>query len=152
MCDEAVDICGILFDCVIDQYITQEMCDKVPPKRRFMLTYCHDGYKSPEICDKAVESYLQTLKSVPDWFITSKTFKKLDNVVFSNDEIILGDIDSIVITLLFFSNEIGFNSVNFNNVNLDEDNFDNFDPEIINNVIVIVCCNRYKQQKMCKKR
>ena len=152
MCDEAVDICGILFDCVIDQYITQEMCDKVPPKKHFRLTYSHDGYKSPEICEKAVESYLQILKFVPDWFITSKTFKKLDNVVFSNDEIILGDIDSIVITLLFFSNEIGFNSVKFNNVNLDDDNFDNFGPEIINNVIVIVCCNRYKQHKMCKKR
>ena len=40
------------------------------------------------MCDKAVDSFPPTLKFVPDWFVTSKMIKKLDDAVFSNDDIV----------------------------------------------------------------
>ena len=45
------------------------------------------------MCDKAVDSYIQALKSVPDWFAASNMLKKRDGVVFSNDNIVFGDLD-----------------------------------------------------------
>lgn len=35
--------------------------------------------------DKVVDSYLLTLKSFPDWFVTSNIIEKVDRAVFSND-------------------------------------------------------------------
>ena len=35
MCDKAVDICPFVFNFVPDQYMTQEMCDKVVSKEPF---------------------------------------------------------------------------------------------------------------------
>ena len=59
-----------------------------------MLKYCVDRYKTQEMCDKAVDTYVQTLAFVPDWFVMSKIIDKIDNVVFSDDYIVFGDIDS----------------------------------------------------------
>ena len=59
-----------------------------------MLKYCVDRYKTQEMCDKAVDTCVQTLTFVPDWFVMSKIIDKLDNVVFSDDYIVFGDIDS----------------------------------------------------------
>ena len=59
-----------------------------------MLKYCVDRYKTQEMCDKAVDTYVQTLTFVPDWFVMSKIIDKIDNVVFSDDYIVFGDIDS----------------------------------------------------------
>ena len=42
------------------------MCDKVVSKKPFMLKYCLNRYKTPKMCDKAVDSYLLTLKFFPD--------------------------------------------------------------------------------------
>ena len=58
--------------------------------------------------------------------------EEIDNAVFSNDDIVFGDIDSDLVT--FFSNDIGRNTIKLNNINLDDDNFDDCDPETINNV------------------
>ena len=41
-----------------------------------MLEYCHDRYKTQEMCNKAVDNFLPALKFVPDWFVTSKIIKK----------------------------------------------------------------------------
>ena len=38
---------------------------------------------------KAIDIFLPKLKSVPDWFVTSKMIKKLDDALFANDDIIL---------------------------------------------------------------
>lgn len=70
------------------------------------------------------------LKFVSDCFVTSKMIEKFDNVVFSNNVIVFGDIVSD--TVRFFSNNIGLNSKNLNNINLDEVNFN--DHKIINHV------------------
>ena len=43
-CDNAVDTCPFLCDCVLEQYMTQEMCDKVVFKESYLLRYCPDKY------------------------------------------------------------------------------------------------------------
>ena len=45
--------------------------------------------------------------------------EKIDNFVFSNDDIILGDIDTEMVTL--FSNDISLNSIYLNNINIVDD-------------------------------
>ena len=109
MCDKAVDTCPLVFDFVSDLYKSQEICDKAVFKELFMLTYCLDIYKTQKISDKAVDAFLPTLNFVLDWYITSKMLEKLDNVVFSNDDIDLNYIDSDINT--FFSNDMGQNII-----------------------------------------
>ena len=50
--------------------------------------------------------------------------KKLANVVFSNDDVDLNDIDDIV---AFFSDSMGLVATDVNNINFDDDTFDEFD-------------------------
>ena len=109
MCDKAVDTCPLVFDFVSDLYKSQEICDKAVFKELFMMTYCLDIYKTQKISDKAVDAFLPTLNFVLDWYITSKMLEKLDNVVFSNDDIDLNYIDSDINT--FFSNDMGQNII-----------------------------------------
>lgn len=42
------------------------MSDKVVSNHRFMLKHL-DSYKTSEMCDKAVDACLPTLKLIPDW-------------------------------------------------------------------------------------
>ena len=102
------------------------------------------------MCNKAVDFYLLALNFLPDWYVTNKIIKKRDNTVFSNDDMIFGDIDSNIFT--FFSNDIGFNSINLNNDNLDDDNFDDCDPETINHDRLMAWHKRNKQYKARKKK
>ena len=53
-----------------------------------MLKYCLDKYKTPEIRDKTLDDFLPALKFVPNCFVTSKMIKKLDDALFSNDDIL----------------------------------------------------------------
>ena len=46
-----------------------------------MLKYCPDKYKSQELCKEAINACLPLLKFVPDWLVTNKGLKDLDNVV-----------------------------------------------------------------------
>ena len=46
------------------------MRDKFISKDSFMLKYCVDRCKTQEMCDKAVDAFLRTLKFVPDSFLT----------------------------------------------------------------------------------
>ena len=55
--------------------------------------------------------------------------ENLDNVVFSNDEIDLDDIDSDIVT--FFSDGMGLVTIDLNNISLDDCNFDEDDPETV---------------------
>ena len=93
MRDKAVNTWPLVFDSVLDRYITQELCDKVVSEDPFMQKYCPGRYKTREVCDKAVDSYLLALKFVPDWYVTSKTIKELDSAVFSNEYIAFGNLD-----------------------------------------------------------
>ena len=59
----------------------------------------------------------------------TKFLEKPDDVVISNDDIIIVNKDSDNVT--FFSNDIGLVNVDLNNVRLDDVSFDNDGPEII---------------------
>ena len=50
-----------------------------------MLKYCIDRYKTQEMCDKAVDDFLPTLKFVTDWFHTNKI--KLYSTLFGEEDI-----------------------------------------------------------------
>lgn len=80
------------------------------------------------------------LKFVLYWFSASEMIEKLHNYVFSNDDIVLGDIDTKMVTL--FDNDISLNSVFLNNINIVDDNFDDFDPKTINHIRFMACFNR----------
>ena len=86
------------------------------------------------MCKEAVNSCLSLLKFVPDWLVTNKVLKDLDNVVFFNDDIVFVNADSDV---TFFSDDM----------DLDDDNFDDDDPETIIHTRLMAGCNRYKQRK-----
>ena len=92
------------------------------------------------MCDKAVNVCLPALKFVSNWFVPNKMLKKSDNVIFSNDDMSLDDIDSNIVT--FFSDSIGLNTIDLNNVILDDDNFDGDNPETIIHVRLMACCNK----------
>ena len=64
MCVKGADTCSFVFDSVPDQYKTLEMNDKGAFKDPFMLQYCLDKYKTPETCDKALDTFLPTLEFV----------------------------------------------------------------------------------------
>ena len=89
-----------------------------------MLKYCLDRYKTQEICDKAVDNFLQALKLVTDWFVTSKIIKKLadDNILF---------LDENSGNVIFSSDKVGIVSVNLNIINTCDTNFYKYDLKII---------------------
>ena len=91
-----------------------------------MLKYCSDRYcsKIQKIYVKAINFYLLVLTFVSDWFVTRKMIEKLDNILFSNVDVVFGDV----------GNDTGLSSANLNIVNLDDDNFDDSNPKSINHV------------------
>ena len=54
------------------------MCEKALSKNQFMLKYCPYRHITQEMCVKAVDAYILTLKFVPDWFVKTKTLQNLD--------------------------------------------------------------------------
>ena len=59
---------------------------------------------------KLIDSYQLTLKFVPGWFVTNEMSEKLDNAVFSNEDVVFGNIDSNIVR--FFSNDKGLFGIN----------------------------------------
>ena len=53
------------------------MCDKAFSEEFFLVKCCLGRYKTQDMCDKVVDSFLTTLKFVPDCFVTNKMIKKL---------------------------------------------------------------------------
>ena len=94
--------------------------DKAFPENSFMLKYCLGKFKTQEMSDKAVDSFLLTLKFIPDWFFTSRIIKKLYNSLWTDDSTLLFDKDFGNVT--FWSGEVGVLIVILNNINLDEAN------------------------------
>ena len=119
------------------------MCDKVVSKEPFILKYCLDRCNTQKVCDKAVDDFLPTLKFVPDWFVKNKMLEKLDDVVFSNDDIVFVNADSDNVT--FLRDDMGL-------VSLVDVNFNDDDTETIIQVRLMAWCNRYKPHKACKKK
>ena len=149
MCYKAVTTCPFVFDSIPDRYKTQEMVNNVGSEDPYMLKYCLYKYKTQEMCDKAVNSYLLALNFVPDWFVTNKIIDKLYSAMFSNHQMVL-DLDPDFVTL--FSNIIGLDSLTLDSINLDDNSFEYCDPEIISNVRLVGLYHRFTQRKACKER
>ena len=148
MCVKAVYTCPFIFDSVPDWYKTQGMCDKAVSNDPFMVKYCVDRYKTQEMCNKAVNDFLPALKFIPDWFVTSKLSKSLDDALFSSDDILFFDEDCNSVTS--FGGEIGILSVDLDRINLDDVNFHEDDPETIIQDTPMAWPNRFKQDKLCQ--
>ena len=87
MCNKAVDTGPVCIFFLFLINISSKKCvtnlfPKILSKRsKFpkMLKYCLDRYKIQEMCDKATDAFLSTLKFAPDWFVTNKKIKNLDD-------------------------------------------------------------------------
>ena len=64
------------------------MCVKAVSEDLCIIKHCLDRYKTREMCDKAADDFLPTLKFVPDCFATSWMIKKLHNALFTDDDIL----------------------------------------------------------------
>ena len=93
------------------------MCDKAFSEDFFLLKCCLGRYKTQDMCDKVVDSFLTTLKFVPDCFVTNKMIKKLYNVLFTDDNILYFDKDSGNVT--FPSDDMSILIIDLNNINHD---------------------------------
>ena len=91
-----------------------------------MLKYGFGKYKSQEMRDKAVHSYVLTLGFAPDQFVKSKMLDKLDNSIFSNGDLFFHEVDPKIFTIL--SNDMSFNCIDLNN----DGNFDEEDTKTVN--------------------
>ena len=116
-----------VFDSIPDWYKTQEMCDRVVSEDPFLIVYCLDKckiqrmfdetvddflkvycpgkYKTQRMCDGAVDDSLAAVKLIPDWFVISKTIKKLYTALYADKNILYFDEDSG--NVVFSCNEMG---------------------------------------------
>ena len=62
MCDKAFNKRNFVFDSAPDQFKTKTMRDKIISDDPFKLKYCHDRYKTQQMCDEAVDDFLAALK------------------------------------------------------------------------------------------
>ena len=76
MCDKVVNTCPFVFDYVLDRYILKNCVIKLFSKYLLSLNIFMINIRL-KMCDKAFDSYLLALKSVPDLFVTSKMIEKL---------------------------------------------------------------------------
>ena len=61
------------------------MC-KVVFKGPFMIIYCLDRNQTQEMCDKAADAFLPTLKFVLNWFVMKKVLLLSQDIAFTYDE------------------------------------------------------------------
>ena len=82
------------------------------------------------MCKKAVDDFLQALKFVPNWTVTSKRIKKLLTALYADENILYFNEDSG--DIVFFGKEMCILGINLNDINFDDTNYDEDDPETIN--------------------
>ena len=70
------------------------MCDKIISEDPFAIRNVPDQYKTQQMCDEAVHACLAALEFVRDWFVTSKTIKKLFTALYADDNILYFNEDS----------------------------------------------------------
>ena len=99
-------------------------------KDPFKLVYCLDKHKTQKMCDEAVDDCLAALKIIPDWFVTSTIFQKLDNALHANDDTLFYDEDFDKVT--FIANQRHILVVDIDKNNLDNDN--NFDEDDLDTI------------------
>ena len=68
-----IKLLTLAFIYIPDRFETHEICDRVISEDPFSIVYCPDKCKTQSVCDEAVDDCLASLKSIPDWFVISKT-------------------------------------------------------------------------------
>ena len=94
------------------------MCNEAVNTSLSAIQLVSECYKTQEMCDKAVDEILITLKFVPDWFVTSAAIKNFHNALFTDDDIFFLDAHSA--NVIFSGDLISILSVNQNNINLND--------------------------------
>lgn len=62
------------------------MCKRSVSEIPYVVKYSPDRFKTREMCQKAADASLSSLKFVSNWFFTPKMFEDLNNAVsFNND-------------------------------------------------------------------
>ena len=101
------------------------------------------------MCDEAVDNCLAALKLIPDWFVISKTFEKLDNFLHANDDILFHNEDFDKLTFIIIQKHIL--AVDLDKTNLDNDyNSDEDYPDIITHVSLLAWHSKFKNSKVPK--
>ena len=125
------------------------MCDRIISEDPFMLVYCPDKYRTQIMCDEPVGDCLAALKSILDWFFTSKIIKKRPTSLCADDNILYFNEDSS--DVIFSSNEIGILSIDLNNINLENSNFDEDDSATIILVRRLAWHVKFEKRKALKR-
>ena len=73
---------------VLDQYKTQQMCDKTILENGETLNFAPDCYKNQEMCNKAFDIYPQALDFLPEYYKTQKICDKVVNSYSSTTKFI----------------------------------------------------------------
>ena len=100
MCDKVVNRCFLVFDCISNQYKTQEMCDRVVSEYAFLIVYWLDKDKTRRIHDEPVDDCLAALEFIPAWFVKSKMLGKSYKTLFANDDILFFNEDFDKVTFI----------------------------------------------------
>ena len=96
----------------------------------FILVYCPDKYKTQRMSDEVVDDSLVALTFIPDWYVTSKMFERLDNNLHAKDDILFYNEDFEKVT--FIANQRHILAIDLDKITLANDNnFDEDDPDTI---------------------
>ena len=100
------------------------MCDKIISENPVSLKYVLDQYKTQQMCSKAVDDCLTTLKLIPDCL-----FRVFFTDLYADENILYFNEDSS--NVVFNYNETSIRNIDLNCIKLGDNNFDKDDPEII---------------------
>ena len=85
MCDKAFETCPFIFHSISDWFKTQKNV-----WQRFFQIFFYakilSSFKTQEMCDKAVDNFLPTLKFVPYWFVSNEIIKKVYSALFTDND------------------------------------------------------------------
>ena len=99
--------------------------------------------------DRAVDESIATLKLIPDWFVKSKTIKKLFTALYADEKILYFNEDFL--NVVYICNEMGILNTDLNNINLDYLNYIEDDLNTIILIRLLVWHIKFKICKMLKK-
>ena len=148
MCHRVVHRCFFVFDFIPDKYKSKQICNLSVSLYFPFIVYCPYKYITQEMCDEAVDDSLAALKLIPDWFVTSKTIKKIFTALYADENILYFNEDSG--DGVFHYNEMGIVNIDLNDINLDG-NFDKDDPDTITLIRLLAWRIKFEKRKELKK-
>ena len=127
------------------------MFDRITSEDTFMVIYSPDRYRTQKICDEAIDDCLAALKFIPDWFVTSKILKKLQDPLLDNDDVLFFKEGFNKAT--FFATQMDIFAVDLDKINPYEDNnFDEDDSDTIIHVRFLAWYMKFEKCKASKKK